>query len=231
MKIGECHRLANHIADAAKAMGLSAHIYESRLSASHYVTVNDETKDTGMTQEVKIRCSDHDDRHGGSDWQAWAGTCPSKTIARVAAKFGRSIPKGYREEDYKKRSEAAIATGTARRQANMAKETAMVQAVARDVPLTGRLSRTAAGRILDKHFPALPRAQRQRLAFDLSCLITKNFKLTQAAGNEAALAELGRRYPEAREALFSLVGQDRFAALRPTGFPRSLWTIKMKDIT
>lgn len=229
LKVGECRRLANQIASAAKAMGLAADVDKSRVSASTYVTVSDDTKEAGMLQMVKIRCSDHDDHHGGSDWYAWAGDCPSKTIARVAAVFGRAVPEGYREEDYKKRSAVAIAAATARRLANVANEATMVQAAARDVPLTSNLSLVAAGRIVDKRFPALPRAQRQRLAAKLSGLITKKFKLAQAAGNEAALAELGKNYHEAREALFDLVGPDRFVSLRPSGFPRSHWVVKGKD--
>ena len=69
-------------------------------------------------------------------------------------------------------------------------------------------SPVATGKVVDRLYPGIPRAQRQRLA------LARDRAIAAAAGNEAALASLAVRYAEARVALLDMVGADRFAALR-----------------
>lgn len=157
-KAGDCLRLANLIAKAAEAMGLHATLQKSRLSASHYVYVTSEDDD------AKIRCSDHDDKHGGADLLAWVGTCPSVAIARLAARFGRAVPEGFRAEDFAARSAQAKVTASARIQARQGVESAMTAAVVEALTGHKTASKLAAGRALDALYPSISRAQRQRIA-------------------------------------------------------------------
>lgn len=221
-KTGECRRLADHIAAAATTMGLVAVVDASSQSASHYVCV---AADAEADEQIKVRCSDHDDKHGGSDWYAWAGECPSRIIARLAAHFERVVPAGYRPEDYAARSETAKAAAAARSQARRATEAEMVAAVI-DTLRTGKnVSAVAAGKVVDGLHPAIPRAQRQRIAYAASAAVTRDRAIAAAADDEIALAKLATRHPEAMMALFSLVGAERFPSLRPAGYPGSCWKI------
>lgn len=166
-KTGECRRLAEHIAAAARQMGLTADLDPSRISASHYVMVcSDEGDDL-----VKIRCSDHDDRHGGSDWHAWAGECPSATIQQVADHFGRAVPAGYTAADYAARSLAAKTRAATRSAALKDTEADMVAAVIGALEGAKNISSLAAGKAIDALFPAIPRAQRQRMAYSASAAL------------------------------------------------------------
>ena len=221
-KTGECRRLADHIAAAAQAMGLSAAVDWSRQSASHYVyvTSSEETDDL-----IKIRCSDHTDKHGGSDWYAWAGECPSATIARLADHFRRAVPAGYRPEDYAARSAKAEAAAATRSKARRATEADMVAAVTESLAGHKTASALVAGKVVDSLYPAIPRAQRQRIANAASYAAIRDRDIVAAAGDVTALVDLARRYDEAKAVLFSLVGPDRFPALRPAGYPRSFWKV------
>jgi hypothetical protein len=75
-------------------------------------------------------------------------------------------------------------------------------------------SPVATGKVVDRLYPGIPRAQRQRLAQTVSSALARDRAIAAAAGNEAALASLAVRYAEARVALLDMVGADRFAALR-----------------
>jgi len=221
-KTGLCRRLAEHIAAAAAAMDLVVSLDPSRQSASHYVYVS---ADTESEDQIKIRCSDHADRHGGSDWHAWSDACPSLTIARLAAHFCRAVPSGYRPEDYNARSIAAQAAAAARGRAKRATEREMSDVVANAMTAVRSSSPVAAGKVVDQLYPGIPRAQRQRLAQTVSSAVSRDRAIAAAAMNEAALASLAVRYAEARVALLDQVGADRFAALRPAGCPRALWKV------
>lgn len=221
-KTGECRRLAKHIAAAAAAMGLVADVDASRQSASHYVCV---AATVEADEQIKIRCSDHDDKHGGSDWYTWAGECPSRIIARLAIHFGAVVPTGYRPEDYSARSETAKAAAATRSQARRATEADMIAAVIEAMHTAKNISTVAAGKVVDGLYPAIPRAQRQRIAYAGSNAVTRDRAIAAAAGDETALAELARRYDEAKVALFELVGAERFPSLRPSGYPRTCWKV------
>lgn len=221
-KTGECRRLADHIAAAAEAMGLVASVDASRQSASHYVYVA--TSDDA-DEKIKIRCSDHDDRHGGSDWYTWARECPSTTIARLASHFGRTVPTGYRPEDYTARSAKGKAAAAARSKARQASEAEMVAAVIEEIETHKTASKLAAGKVVDGLYPSIPRAQRQRIAEAASSVVIRDRAIAAAAGDETALAALAVRFTEAKVVLLALVGPDRFLQLRPTGFPRSCWKV------
>jgi len=221
-KTGECRRLADHISAAANAMGLVSEVDASRHSASHYVYV---VAQSDANAQIKIRCSDHDDRHGGSDWHTWNGECPSTTIARVARHFGRAVPFGYRPEDYATRSATAQAAAATRRQARRGTEVEMIAAVVEAMQAAKNVSTVAAGKVVDGMHPAIPRAQRQRIAAAASATVTRDRSIAAAAGNETVLAQLATRYPEAMAALFGLVGPERFPELRPAGYPRSCWKV------
>ena len=221
-KTGLCRRLAAHIAAAAAAMDLVASLDPSRQSASHYVYVS---ADSEGEDQIKIRCSDHPDRHGGSDWHAWSDACPSLTIARLAAHFGRAVPSGYRPGDYAARSIAAQAAAATRGRAKRATEKEMSDAVAGAMTAAPSSSPVAAGKMVDRLYPGIPRAQRQRIAQTVSSIVSRDRAIAAAARNEAALVSLAARYAEARVALLDLVGADRFAGLRPAGCPRTLWKV------
>lgn len=221
-KTGECRRLADHIAAAAAAMGLVADVDASRQSASHYVYVS---TSADADEQIKIRCSDHSDRHGGSDWYTWNGECPSITIARMADHFGRPVPAGYRWEDYVARSATAKAAARIRNQDRQATEAEMIAAVVEAMRTAKSVSKLAAGKVVDGMYPAIPRAQRQRIAYDAVAAITRDRAIAGAAGDETALADLATRYPQAMAVLFNTVGPERFAALRPAGFPRPCWQV------
>ena len=169
-KAGACDRLASQIASAARAMGLHAETTASGVSASRYVYI-------GATEDaetlLKIRCSDHDDKHGGSDWQAWADSCPSQTIARLAAHYSLPIPAGYSAADYAARSATALAAGAARAAARHATEDQMIAAISARLAGQKARSKVAAGRIVDEVYGALPRAQRQRIAFHAALRVAR----------------------------------------------------------
>ena len=221
-KIGECRRLADHVATAAQAMGLVASVSQSLVSASHYVLV---ASSADAEDAIKIRCSDHSDRHGGSDWYAWAGDCPSATIARLAAHFGVAVADGYRPADYVARSEAAAQAAATRSAARRSTEAEMVEAVVAGLAGKKTASKLVAGRVVDGLYPSIPRAQRQRIAAEASRVVTRDRAIAAAGDDENALAALGAKYAEARASLFALVGPLRFGRLRPAGFPRSCWTV------
>jgi len=220
-KTGECRRLADHISAAAAAMGLVSEVDVSRQSASHYVYV---AASADADEQIKIRCSDHDDRHGGSDWHTWNGECPSATIARLASHFGCAVPVGYRPGDYAARSATAQAAAATRSQARRATEAEMIAAVI-EAMQTANVSAVAAGKVVDGLHPAIPRAQRQRIAAAASATVTRDHAIAAAAGDETAIAKLATRHREAMAALFALVGPERFPALRPAGYPRSCWKV------
>ncbi len=194
----------------------------SRQSASHYVYV---AASAEADEQIKIRCSDHADRHGGSDWHTWNGECPSITIARLADHFGCAVPIGYRPEDYAARSATAQAAAATRSQARRATEAEMIAAVIEAMQTAKNVSAVAAGKVVDGLHPALPMAQRQRIANAASATVTRDRAIAAAAGDETALAKLATRHPEAMAALFGLVGPERFPALRPSGYPRSCWRV------
>jgi len=56
-----------------------------------------------------------------------------------------------------------------------------------------------------------------------TCGKRRDRAIDDAAGDVTALATLAVRYPEVMDALFQLVGPERFPSLRPTGYPRSCW--------
>jgi hypothetical protein len=220
-KTGDCRRLAEHIRDAAVAMGLESSINKSRLSASHYVYVaaNEESDD-----RLKIRCSDHDDKHASSDWYCWAGECPSKIIARIADHFGVAVPAGYRAEDYGARSAAAKKAATTRRATAQATEAEMIAAVVKAMTGAKSIGAVAAGRAIDQVYPSIPRAQRQRLAGEISRRLERDRAIAAAGDDPVKLAPLAVRYPEAKAILRSLVSEEQFKSLRPAGCPRSYWS-------
>ena len=219
-KTGDCRRLADHISDAASAMGLDASVSTSRVSASHYVYVatNEESDD-----QIKIRCSDHDDKHASSDWYCWAGECPSKIIARLAAHFSVAVPAGYRADDYQARSTSAKKAAKTHRVTAQATEAEMIAAVVESMADAKSIGPVAAGRAVDQIYPSIPRAQRQRMAAEASRKIVRDREIAKAGSNEAALAALAGRYDEARVMLRAMVGPERFNELRPAGYPRRYW--------
>lgn len=221
-KTSECRRLAVHISAAASAMGLASEVEASRQSASHYVHVS---RPDLADEQIKIRCSDHDDRHGGSDWLTWSGECPSSTIARLASYFGCTVPVGYRAEDYLTRSANAQSAAATRSQARLEGEATMVASVVDAMRSSQNVSAVAAGKVVDTLHPSITRAQRMRIANAASAVLTRDRAIAAAAGDEAALAKLAARHPEAMSALFNLVGPERFQALRPAGYPRSFWKV------
>ena len=221
-KFGACNRIATHILQAAIAMGLHASVEESRQSASHYVYVKESDDAEG---HIKIRVSDHDDRYASSDWYVWSEDCPSKAIAKIADNFNRAIPAGYRAEDYARRSAAVRAVATKRRQARRDAEERIVAEVKAEMLASGGASAVAAGRIIDAMHPTIPRAQRQRIAYAASYAARVAGEIVAARGDENKLRDLAATYDEAKAALVEMVGPDRFRALRPAGYPRSLWTV------
>lgn len=224
LKIGECRGNAEQIEAAAQAMGLLTRTEDSRLSASCYVYVT-RAPDDGQDW-LKIRCSDHADKHGGSDWQHWADTTDlAETIARLAAHFECPVPAKYAAEAYAARSAAAAGAAATRRESRRATEAEMFAAVILELLAAKTPGAVAAGRIVDQIYPDIARALRQRLANSASDVVVRERALAAAAGNEAALLKLATRYDAARSALFALVGAERFAALRPAGYPRSSWKV------
>lgn len=167
-KNSDCRRLASSIAKAARAMGLEAGIESSRVSASHYVYVADGPE----AEPVKIRVSDHDDRYG-ADWHAWAGEHPSDTIERMADHFGRSIPAGFRRDDFDKASARAKEAARVRSRAAFAAEKAMVAAVVEAMEGDRLISTIATGKKIDEMFPGIPKAKRQRMAGEASYQLKK----------------------------------------------------------
>ena len=221
-KHAACERIARHISRAAVAMGLWPWIDESALSASHYVYV---ATDKDADDQIKVRVSDHADRYGGSDIYAWHDECVSTAIAELAEHFGRAIPAGYRAEDYARRSAAVRAVATKRRQARRDAEERIVAEVKAEMLASGAASAVAAGRIIDAMHPTIPRAQRQRIAYAASYAARVAGEIAAARGDENQLRDLAATYDEAKAALVEMVGPDRFRALRPAGYPRSLWTV------
>jgi hypothetical protein len=233
-KNGACQRLAEQIAHAAEAMGLRARIDASRLSASRYVVVTkagDEDEDSDY-ERLKIRCSDHEDRYGGSDWQVWAGACPSGTIVRMAAHFSRPVPTGYRKEDYEARSLAAQKAQKSRQAIRKAAENEILAQLVdrlRDERLTSKI---VAGRILDGIAPGIPKAMRARLATTASHLVTTDRQIRDAVDNHRIedLVRLAIINRAAQSVLLELVGEEQYLSLRPSGFPRSMWSdVLVKD--
>jgi hypothetical protein len=225
-KTGECRRIAKHIADAAQAMGLVATLDKSRVSASHYVIVSQSKEDEG----IKIRISDHDDKHGGSDWYCWAGDCPSQIIRRIADHFGRFVPQGYRPSDYALRSQSALKAAETRREGKASDEAEMLSEIQSRLSTAPSASKVAAGKIIDALYPGIARAQRQRLAEAASVEVT--FKRTLAtaiaASDTATLAKLIvqnalERKHAAQAALYDLVGAEQYTALRPERYPKAAW--------
>lgn len=218
-KTGECRRIAAQINDAATAMGLISSVDASRVSASHYVYIV-ENEDG---EAVKIRVSDHDDRHGGSDWYHWDGQCPSATIARVASHFGLAVPAQFTAAAYAARGVAATKAAVTRWTNKRATEAEMLTCVIAALQAEKTPGPVVAGGVVDRLYAGIPRAQRSRMVGSASYIVIRERALSAAAGDEAALLGLAGRYTEARAALFALVGPDRFAKMRPSGFLRSSW--------
>jgi len=160
----ECNRLAAHIQKAAKAMDLCATFDKSCISASTYVYVSLPEDDNRDVEPLKIRCSDHADKHTGTDWYAWSDECPSKAISRLAEYFDRPVPKGYSEADYSKRSNSAGSAALIRSFAAADKEKEMISVITETISSTKTASKVEAWKVIDKEFPGIPRAQRQRIA-------------------------------------------------------------------
>lgn len=226
-----CARLADHIAEAAQAMGLEASTDKSRQSASQYVYVHD-VADEECERDLKIRCSDHSDKHGGSDWQVWDDECPSATIARVAAHYGREVPAGYRAGDYARRAEAAAKAAATRGNAKWGAEQNMRNDVIAALRNEKDASRVGAGRIIDRLFPGVPRAQRQRMAEHASYVVKSEraradeFKAVEKAnGNLEKLLAIAERKKSvaARDAIRALVAQDEFSRMKPANWFKSQW--------
>ena len=165
----EVRRLSDHIAAAAKEMGLTAWTDRSKVSASTYVYVSDNSD----ADPVKVRCSDHDDRYGGSDLHIFDGQCPAGVIGKVAARFGRTVPSKYTAEAYAARSASATQAATAKKAQNFASEQEMIAAVVSNMQGHKMISAVAAGKVVDAMFPGIARAQRQRIAGDASYRLNK----------------------------------------------------------
>ena len=221
-KHAACERIARHISRAAVAMGLWPWIAESALSASHYVYV---ATDKDADDQIKVRVSDHADRYGGSHIYAWHDECVSIAIAKLAKHFGRAVPAGYSADDYARRRAAARAAATKRGQTRRDAEVRIIEDVVAELRVSGRTSATAAGQIIDALHPSMPRAQRQRIAYAASYAARVAGEIVAARGDENKLRDLAATYDEAKAALVEMVGPDRFRALRPAGYPRSLWTV------
>ncbi|GAM11324.1 hypothetical protein OR1_03637 [Geobacter sp. OR-1] len=180
----ECRRLAAHIAKAAWQMGLAASIEKSRVSASHYVNVYEET-DANELKSLEIRCSDHTSFGSRADIYAWHDECPSITIEKVAKFFCRAIPPGFSKADYEARSATAKKAAATRRFNRNKEELSMSSAVAERLIHAKSTGRVMAGKILDEMYPNIPRAQRMRLADDAAWVVSR----TKAIGTKNQYGE------------------------------------------
>jgi hypothetical protein len=227
-KVSTCRRLAKQIAEAAAFMGIATFINKSSISASHYVYASkkeiDSTNNEVVIKTIKIRCSDHKDRHNGSDWSTGHADCPSKTIVRMAEHFNCEIPDYYTPESYATRSDISKRAAQKRECTRQATETNMVTNIIKSLKKEKVISAIKAGKIIDIMYSDVPRAQRQRMACKSSQEAVKQRHLETANGDVVALTNLTYKYNEAKSMLFTLVGAEQFKRLRPLGYPRPCWT-------
>lgn len=232
-KSSQTTALAEKIANAARAMGLSADIAQSNLSASRYVYVSRGDVDAPL----KIRVSDHVDKHGGSDFDVRVGEGENgiETIGRIASVFGVEVPERYTTAAQAAREATAGEAAATRRRAADAAEKEMRARLTVALSDAPNKSKIVAGTLADELFPGIPRAQRQRLARDAADDVRQESLLTAAAGDEQALLALAAKGPHttgerAKQMLYDAVGAERFKALRPAGYPRNYWNVKTPAI-
>lgn len=120
--IAACDRIAGQITRAAEAMGLEARRDKSAVSASEYVLVRLADEDETV---VKVRVSDHGDRHGGADYRVY---CDARAggvtgdgswldcVAWIAERAGKPLPASVRAARTKA---AAVAAEMARANAEI----------------------------------------------------------------------------------------------------------------
>lgn len=235
-KTSACDRLAGQVETAIKAMGLFVERDKSSQSASQYLYVGPDED----ALDLKIRVSDHDDRHGGSHWLYDVDAPLASIVERVAKHFGRAVPDGFRTDQIAARQGAGSKAAATRRQAATDWETAavvtLIEAIGPDVKTPGK---PALGKQFDSLFGVQPRAVRQRVV--QAVIDRREREALEQAASEAVAAANGNidqlvgliikapyRSPlqrKAKEFLHGLVGDQTYAGLRPTGVSRSEWSL------
>lgn len=228
----DCRQLAGQIVKALFAMGFEPAMDESRRSASHYIYVDHPVE---ADELVKIRVSDHPNAASSAnidlrvDMPAW------EAIQEVAALLNRAVPPGFEREAYERRSAASASAAVSRAQRRRQAEAEKLNRVVDRLRVEQGIGKVAAGRLVDELFPGVPRAERMRLAEKASAAVQRerseerlkvrrDLALAQAEKGEFGdLLTLAEQDAGSRRLLHALVGDERFSALRPRGFPRDRW--------
>jgi hypothetical protein len=229
-RYAETDRILDTLSRACRAMGLIVDADSSGLSASRYLNVAQADEHGDVEYLLKVRVSDHEDRHRTSqqhsrnDISVLCGDSVAQAIADIAERCGRVVPAEYTVEAFAARSRAASAAADTRGATRRDDEARMLSAVLERVGSVRNLGLAAAGRIVDELHGALPRAQRQRLASQAVAVVRERREVEAAGCDPVKLAELSLRYESARARLVGLVADvNAWRALRPAGYPRTMW--------
>ena len=234
-KTSACAHLTGQIEAAATAMGLIVERDTSRQSASHYLYIG--ADEDALT--LKIRVSDHDDQHGGSDWRYCHDAALAPIVERLAEHYGRPVPAGFSAEDLASRSATARkAVDTRRQKADDWEARAVAALLGALQPISKIPGKPTLGNLFDQAFGDRPRAERQRV---VQAVIDHLKADAEEAAALEAIAAVGsdptllvgliQRAPyrsilqkKAKAALLALVGPETYSALRPAGESRFAWS-------